>query len=147
MHPLELRHVDALDLGQRVLEPAQIEQVAVSASLAMTSYAPSLVPISIARPRRDPSVGAIIRVSSSVSRRGQVDEGSGALPSKADSVLVSAWHVLVDDAALHDEGDAPDGSDIGQRIAVKGDDVRLKAPSNRTDPIAHAERLGGKRVG
>src|SRR5712691_2169569 len=54
---------------------------------------------------------------------------------------VCAAGVLVYLAVFHHKHDAPQRCDVLQRIAVDGDEIGVQAGRERSDPIAHAERL------
>ena len=59
---------------------------------------------------------------------------------------LSAFRLLVNNAAFHHENDSPRCGDFFKRIAVQRDNIGFVARCNRTDPVAHAHGLGAERV-
>jgi hypothetical protein len=43
--------------------------------------------------------------------------------------------ILIDDPALHDKYNAPDGGDVFQRVSIERDDVRLQTGGDRMHAV------------
>src|SRR5690348_13118716 len=60
---------------------------------------------------------------------------------------VGRRNIFVNDSGLHDEGDAADGGDVVERIAVERDDVCLEPERDGADFVLQIQGLRSERIG